>query len=576
MEILNIVKTGPQWSVRGDIDLFQDTFPTNGLAVGTGRIDAAIDRMPYSSPSIYFGDSTAVQCWDPVDGLLNPDPHTGFGGAVYFHLALNPQDQPGKMTPGELEADNFRWPLVDSTVAGGVKWYQFRCDTVFTDPGGPGSRTGPVTDKWCLDLNDNVFTNGDTLLFFFSAENTVGERTYWSQFTGTVDEFAEAATAPMEMQILPGGGYENGGYFLYVDNFDGRGGQPYFDSAFEMMGILDKVDRFDKRGSSFSVANGIGLKVTNVLTQLIPIYRFIIWNSGDLSEGTVGDGTVDPMKSDDFGLLFTFLDQHTNPSGAAIYLSGDDLAEEWAELQGASALNFRDVYMPHLLVSGDHALSHGLSPLVIGEDGSIFDHGSPLEEDTIIAYGGCPIINDFDQLQPIGSTDLEMTYGGTGLATDGAVISFDSTNALGNPAKVVLSGFSFHSIRDDRPADIPDRADHLYNILTVLGILPDPSDITDSPQYHWNLSQNYPNPFNPVTTISYSIKERSRVTLKIYNVAGQLVRTLVNKEQAPRQEGYSVRWRGVSDAGEPVSSGVYFYKLTAKNFTLTKKMVLLK
>ena len=64
--------------------------------------------------------------------------------------------------------------------------------------------------------------------------------------------------------------------------------------------------------------------------------------------------------------------------------------------------------------------------------------------------------------------------------------------------------------------------------------------------------------------------------LRIYNVAGQLVKTLVNAEQAPKAEGFTVQWNGRSNAGTPVSSGVYFYKLVAKNFTQTKKMVLLK
>ena len=195
----------------------------------------------------------------------------------------------------------------------------------------------------------------------------------------------------------------------------------------------------------------------------------------------------------------------------------------------------------------------------------------------MIAYGGCPIINNFDLIRPLGSSTLEMTYSGTGLASDGAVIAFDSTNTIGSPVRVVLSGFSYHYIRDDRLTSIIDRHDHLRDIFAFFNYFTMVGDDRDRPaKLENNLSQNYPNPFNPVTTINYSIEERSRVSLKIYNVAGQRVRTLVNKEQLPRQEGYSVQWRGVSDAGEPVSSGVYFYKLTAKNFTQTKKMVLLK
>jgi flagellar hook assembly protein FlgD len=65
------------------------------------------------------------------------------------------------------------------------------------------------------------------------------------------------------------------------------------------------------------------------------------------------------------------------------------------------------------------------------------------------------------------------------------------------------------------------------------------------------------------------------VSLKVYNAAGQLVRTLVNEVQSP-QEGLFATWNGKNDAGQTVSSGVYFYKLVATNFTQTKKMVLLK
>jgi len=64
--------------------------------------------------------------------------------------------------------------------------------------------------------------------------------------------------------------------------------------------------------------------------------------------------------------------------------------------------------------------------------------------------------------------------------------------------------------------------------------------------------------------------------LKIYNAAGQLVRTLVDDMQAPTQNGFSKIWNGLNNQGQPVSSGVYFYKLATKDFSQTKKMVVLK
>jgi flagellar hook assembly protein FlgD len=94
--------------------------------------------------------------------------------------------------------------------------------------------------------------------------------------------------------------------------------------------------------------------------------------------------------------------------------------------------------------------------------------------------------------------------------------------------------------------------------------------------YADRLENAYPNPFNPATTITYSIASAGRVSLKVYNAAGQLVRTLVDEDQSPRPEGFTVTWNGLGDRGERAASGVYFCKLTAREFSQTKKMVLLK
>jgi hypothetical protein len=88
------------------------------------------------------------------------------------------------------------------------------------------------------------------------------------------------------------------------------------------------------------------------------------------------------------------------------------------------------------------------------------------------------------------------------------------------------------------------------------------------------LAQNNPNPFNPITTIGYTVPLRTKVTLEIYDVAGRYVATLVNESRDVGR--YSATWNGLSASGDPVGSGVYFYRLTAGNQTITKKMVLLK
>ena len=92
------------------------------------------------------------------------------------------------------------------------------------------------------------------------------------------------------------------------------------------------------------------------------------------------------------------------------------------------------------------------------------------------------------------------------------------------------------------------------------------------------LKQNFPNPFNPVTEIDYQIPYDSHVVLTVYDVNGARVRKLVNQHQAPGQ--YSVTWNAVDDHGNPVSAGVYFYKILV--FTdneiqaQSRKMILMK
>jgi hypothetical protein len=90
----------------------------------------------------------------------------------------------------------------------------------------------------------------------------------------------------------------------------------------------------------------------------------------------------------------------------------------------------------------------------------------------------------------------------------------------------------------------------------------------------FTLHQNYPNPFNPTTTIQYELPKDSFVNIRIYDLKGRLVNTLVSKDQTA---GYkAIKWAGVDDKGTPVSAGLYLYEIQAGDFRQTKKMVLLK
>ena len=93
------------------------------------------------------------------------------------------------------------------------------------------------------------------------------------------------------------------------------------------------------------------------------------------------------------------------------------------------------------------------------------------------------------------------------------------------------------------------------------------------------LLPNYPNPFNPETWIPYQLSEAADVTLRIYAVNGKLVRTLALGQTLAgiyQSRSRAVYWDGRNNVGESVASGIYFYTLTAGDFTATRKLLIRK
>jgi flagellar hook assembly protein FlgD len=88
------------------------------------------------------------------------------------------------------------------------------------------------------------------------------------------------------------------------------------------------------------------------------------------------------------------------------------------------------------------------------------------------------------------------------------------------------------------------------------------------------LYQNYPNPFNPSTTVKFQVPQTSDVTIKIYDMLGQEVRTLFSGQVL--RGNYTADWDGLSNTGQQMSSGSYIYRMVAGEFVQSKKMVYVK
>ena len=121
---------------------------------------------------------------------------------------------------------------------------------------------------------------------------------------------------------------------------------------------------------------------------------------------------------------------------------------------------------------------------------------------------------------------------------------FDGTSQMFGPVTVKIS----------------DQEDH-DNDNTVLGS---------------QLYGNYPNPFNPETTIFYSISQPQHVRLEVYNMRGQLVKTLLNEQVDNANTRLSIVWKGNDNSNNKVSSGIYLYKLVTDDYCKSNKMILMK
>lgn len=160
-----------------------------------------------------------------------------------------------------------------------------------------------------------------------------------------------------------------------------------------------------------------------------------------------------------------------------------------------------------------------------------------------------------------------------------------------------IEGFNVYRQRDDQASEIrlndegplartqrsyadADAEPGVTYRYSVTAVMPDgtelrsPSVKASLDAYVTRLDQNHPNPFNPTTQIGYQVANDRQVTLKIYDVKGALVRELVDGVQSAG--AYTVIWNGTNSAGQAVSTGVYFYRLTVGKFVQTRRMVLLK
>ncbi len=561
--------SGPQYTFRG-LEFFQDNFPVEPYHLESYvRADCAQDVRLAADPLLTPGDSMVVSCASPLAGGLAFDP--AGGPAVYLHVMASyiGKDTTGVYYDGlQLEGTygTYKGP---STV---LHWNIIQCDSAFYQ-GYPGP------DLYAVDLNDSLFTRGWMIEYYFTAVDLNGiERAlpWWARSAGPYFEFTCLPTKNSDV--------------LFVDDFEGRGSwngsvDDYWRSVFSaVLADTNQPDRYDVNSPSSGVDNGPGSRAKNPHLTGSGMgdwegYDKIIWDSGDLESFTISDGTDD--KSNDVDMLINWMDQSQHRCG--LWVCGDDIAFGLKTLNHANGLALMQTWCgmdletggtSYFEITGGRTGGGIITPLVTGDvDLNLFVHaGVP---DKWFAYGGCPIINELDVLKKTGTGKLAATYPIYNSIVRPAAVGNSQLNGGGYAVRTMWFGFSYQLVRDDVRTSPQDRFHIAKDVFDWMQNLTQ-SDVSqgDVPAARNKLAQNYPNPFNPSTRIDYQMKEKGFVTLKIYNVAGQLVRTLENGvKDAGLQHSL---WNGKNNQGNAVASGIYFYKMETKNFSQTKKMVMLR
>ncbi|HSG28035.1 MAG TPA: FlgD immunoglobulin-like domain containing protein, partial [Candidatus Krumholzibacterium sp.] len=517
------------------------------------RADCANDLRANDDPVIDPGDSAVVSCNADYSGGLDT---TSTGEArVYCHVWAEYIGTDG------LKSDLYGPSLEGSygTYVGddGAQWTTFLCPVAITGGG------NPAAGRYMIDLNDSLFTRGYQVNYYFKAYSFGGG-------SSCLPEDAETDGRWFEFTCLP---THNSG-LLFVDDFHGRGTfegtvQTYWDPALAAVVPGDAPDRYDVNSPSSLVSNGPGSRAKNY--QMVNTYRVVIWDSGNLNSGTITEGTTWSDKSNDAQMLIDWMELSEHKVG--LWVMGDGIAYDLDGSPAPSAIALLGTYCGVSLVNDSYfELTGGrtaggiVNPQVTGVVASIYDGIQ------YYAFGGCPIINAFDVLEVSGTGAYTLQLPDYNSVQYYIGISNSGTNSAGYAMRTSWIGHSMMYVRNgglQMPRN--ELLESTWNYFET----ETNEDITgETVPGRYALMQNYPNPFNPSTTIRFDLPRKGHVDLKIYNVAGQLVRVLTDQDWDAGH--HSIDWNGRNQAGSRVASGVYFYKIEADSFESTKKMVLLR
>ncbi|MDP7032737.1 MAG: T9SS type A sorting domain-containing protein [Gemmatimonadota bacterium] len=450
-----------------------------------------------------------------------------------------------------------------------------------------GNDTDPLTyNQWVV---------GTTVEYYLAATDDLAN----------VTTFPAAASDPaepgyFEFSVLPFDNtddLQNFQKYLIVDDFgrsfldfenstdwspSGGSGQgtfdsPVYDSSEDMVELaMDALglqyDKYDVMGAGSNIQNEpVGSPNTTsggyMTTVGDPYYDALIWLQGSFDAYSLFDTTRIELGN--------YLE-----NGGKLLICGDNLFY-YLGTGGSDADSITAFAVDYLGVSFTDPNDDRTDERILNVEGVA---GSSQEGMKYGLYGECPIVRNFDRIYlsapPAATTnEIVMTYADGGAGDNGraAVIKCTKNTLPGKTGVSVSCGFDISAF-----LTMDNRACFLRNTfvndfgLEVFEAAACTNSGTDAPvvtSFGFDLAQSSPNPFVESTDIKFSVPTKEHVTIEVYNILGQKVRTLVNETLDPN--AYTRTWDGRADSNEKVSSGIYFYKMVAGDFSATRKLVVL-
>ncbi len=442
-----------------------------------------------------------------------------------------------------------------------------------------------VENRYHFDLPDTgFFYPGDVIHYIFEAWDNqggdIGHTTFPADTAGFASfqhdlqfsPFFVCRGLPTMFSDTPG----DQPTVLFWEDEGHRGGYDEWLGALKGAGMVEGVDYdvYYTQAPSSGLGNGLGGRATSAQ---IDGYDTLLYTCGYLSAYSLGYGNFDGDPSQDIQLLNAWFAR----GGKKAFFTGDNLIFDLRSAGGLGPALLNNYFGVQFVDSDlgpriDNQFTPGVETLL-----------SPVVFPSVshfVAYGGCPDINEFDAVEATGTgvrlaefTDPMGNGGAYPYAA--ATYNYNSTT----DTEVISMPFDFqwlYNAPDYVPPagleGVPARAILLRDVLEFFGHqLEGPIGVEDQvPDIRVLAVNAYPNPFNPKTTLALSLPRAGHVSVKIYNLRGELVRTL--------QDGHLVAgrhelvWDGCDGGGARSASGVYFAETRTPDDSHVTRMALIK